>query len=194
MENLLRCFGFIVTLVDVVAVAYSYYLTKKTEGFSTDEGLQALEEVLVAHFKPIIEKELGLTGFDYHLNAHQDLIMDGFIGHFVLGLTSPNLFNLNQKVVELYRQAIAHQVMVKNFGKFDLSKYAVLYVTILAHELRHVKQFVYEGYDFDDLEGNIFSRQTGVRKELEKGAKAYEKQFKDAHKDEILAIVSNFTK
>lgn len=154
--------------------------------------LEALETALYQHFKPIIDQELGLEEVHYAFHPHQ--ASHALNANRVLGVTGPALFYKDLLVVELYRQGVAHDAICTGLGKFNLEKYALSYVDTLAHELRHVRQFALEGYTFESLDGTIFSKHEGVRKEVEKVAKAYGKQFAKQHREEILRIVSELNK
>ena len=187
--------SFVLAGVQLGAYALDQLACKKAEKIAENKDNQvftSLETSLYQHFKPIVEKELGLEGVNYVLHPHQE--GHSFEPNRVLGITGPALFRNDVLVVELYRQGIAHETIFTGLGKFDLERYAMYYVNTLAHELRHVKQFALEGYDFDSLEGTMFSKHRGVRKEVEKVAKAYGNQFARLHQEEIKSIVSNLTK
>lgn len=182
--------SFVLAGVQLGIYALDQFACKKAEKIAAEKNnhlFESLETALYQHFKPIVEKELGLENVHYAFNPHQK-------GHLleanrVLGATGPALLRKDILVVELYRQGIAHEAIFTGLGKFDLEKYAMNYVNTLAHELRHVKQFTLEGYNFDSLDGTIFSKHRGVRKEVEKVAKAYGNQFAKQHREEILRLV-----
>lgn len=188
--------GLALTGIGLGVQLFEKKVCQKTEKYMSsdyDSTFKPLEEALYNHFKPIIVKELGLEDVRFHVNPHSGSHI--FAPNTLLGVTGKNLFDSEMLVVELYRQGMLYCTLLNNFGKLNLERYAICYVNILAHELRHVKQFALEGYNMDDLQGSMTSVfMTGVRKEVEKVAYAYGNSFAKTHLETIRSIVKGLNK